>query len=611
MRTVWLRFDLALTVPALPAPWRRVEGELGAARALAALRGPASSRLGACFELLGGRPPLGRAPNDREMLAFVEAALRRPGSGASVWEQPATVGGGARRATATPGGPAGAARPRVVAIAWLEGGNERGDVTQWVNLPAEQRFVDAARGHVGGLAHADRLGREPRFRVRFDRPGAHAVRIWVEAAAGNAVYSSDELGREPAFAARLDDVSATTGADGTATLRSFRLSPAGLDRFRLHAIDDQGGEVTSGWLTTRRLLWIVSIHMEGLPPPPLLPDRYASIGVDFVILEGDRHIPYAPNVFREMPPRQSPIGANAYSEDRLEHEVSGVARRTAGHLAPYAFGYATIDRAVDAVVLELPATPVQTPTTTLELSRLLSPGRPVRAYLWRDLNAAAPGAPGAPAVGPEHDRDRWFVGGTFTPTGGRPSPLDPSRVTAAEAAGDPPRSASRVQVDTRGLGPGTVLLTVRVCGANRCGASWPRSPAAFVAQRSGVRPNSVAHVVSHELGHKLGLSPGGREDSNRTPGSSLDAGPTHYVASGVHCHTGTPPPGPDLGFRLFTADHWRAALRYPGAVAPSSMPTCFMFGLDLPQNPPGLCADCTARARKVTLDGGFGRHASS
>lgn len=160
----------------------------------------------------------------------------------------------------------------------------------------------------------------------------------------------------------------------------------------------------------------------------------------------------------------------------------------------------------------------------------------------------------------------------------------------------PDRSkAVRVRVSglTQAVTSGTILLSVYVVDRFRGGLAFPDSNLICVCTRAwwkNYSTQSQNEVMIHELGHKIGLVPGGTAWRSYDR-SKLDKAPHFYETSqghvGNHCHAGiAAKPVPQ---------------KYTSHDAAASI--CVMYGQTNDHS--AFCPDCAKAARKVDLSSGW------
>jgi hypothetical protein len=173
--------------------------------------------------------------------------------------------------------------------------------------------------------------------------------------------------------------------------------------------------------------------------------------------------------------------------------------------------------------------------------------------------------------------EQWFVGMTFTPNGGAATSVPSSCIR--------PDGFWRLGIDTSKLpqGPGLFDYTVVIVGIVGMGLSLTSENLVTVASRSvdnsKVPTRTMAAILVHELGHKIGMVPGPEGDT------TLDEQGSYYDNrghSGGHCRNPAP---------------LQAQMDDP-SLAPA--PKCTMFG-DIRTNTQHFCSLCVVSVRKLDV----------
>jgi hypothetical protein len=171
----------------------------------------------------------------------------------------------------------------------------------------------------------------------------------------------------------------------------------------------------------------------------------------------------------------------------------------------------------------------------------------------------------------------WFTSMQFTPAGGAPINIPKASVRI--------RGKRSLQIDTTGFphGPGQLDYSVRIIQIVGMGLSLPTENLVTIASRDDdgkkVPAATMAAVLTHEVGHKIGMVPGPMGDSDLDKQTSYyDTANGHH---GPHCHHGTP---------------WVANFEV-WLVPP---PKCTMFG-DTRTNTSRFCPHCQKSIRKLDV----------
>ena len=171
----------------------------------------------------------------------------------------------------------------------------------------------------------------------------------------------------------------------------------------------------------------------------------------------------------------------------------------------------------------------------------------------------------------------WLQSMSFTTTGGHS--------TAIKRASLKPVSEKRIEIDTATLphGAGTLDYRLTIVQIKGMGLSLPTENLVTVASRhldgTRVPADTMAAVLAHEVGHKIGMVPGPEGDHDLDRQSSYYDHRGHY---GPHC-------------------------RYPAPLVPNydianplPAPTCTMFG-DIRTNTCVFCPKCIKSVRKLDV----------
>lgn len=535
--------------------------------------------------------------DDVRVRRAILAAARRGLRGVVLGRRRVTRAAATRAAAPEAAGTRTTARPRLVAVSWLEGDREVGDVAQWVNLEAGR--AEVWRRFSAAPPHADRFGDRPRARVRFDQPGAHHAEVWLEADPNNVTYVDAETARNPAFVLDESHVDVVTSATGAVDTSPFRVPPAGLNRYRLVARDLDGNVARSGWLTAWRRLWVVPVHMTGLPTPDLTIARatHAAVGIDFQTLDA-REIGYRPMV----PSRLTPAGTVPEHDDlAVRAEVDGVAR--VEELGAFVKGVALVDM-IAAFRDE-----------TLQVS--VPAGGEARVEL-----ASHPGQ-SVPLVFRRTEDDReWLRSATYR-VGHHQAPLPPENVALVPRAaadvhpGDfplAPLQSSALRVHNPTSQAIHARLVVRTFAKSNAG--FQTAACMVLSRRVNYADNTAAYIgaaAAHELGHGTYAAAGAEGSANP---SGLEPHPFRYLSQGGHCHNpysartaqDLPRPRTRAGTEAYLGflDAATKLIRASRGGTPTSFPNpaCLMFGYAT-GTPDTLCPHCVRVQRKTDLSRGF------
>lgn len=453
----------------------------------------------------------------------------------------------------------------IVSIAWLDGGDDQevASATQYVNLPAEDQWVDGTE-----VKNKDRLGMTPRLKVKFDKPGAHSFKVKLLPPTGTEAYTETEKTRNAAFKYTEDEQSYTTDADGTKIVAGgFQLVAGGGYEFKAQARDNKGKKVETGKLTTKRLFYYVEAKMTGLVS---VLASTAAIDAEYakhhMILKKETALSIA---------RQNNIG-NATDTGTLSSNVDSAIAADNGVKAkkPYLLAVAYTDHlAVKNANVTLTKQPVEVGPGKRKVvigvaaRGLLAPNTMDTRYLWHDI------VPG----------EGWFVAATFHRDGGGPTAIPADKVTPKGSG----NFWNEVEIDVTGLavGRGRIELQVNVVDRMRAGLALGGANQVCVCTRAWWRNEPGASqecVIIHEVGHKVGMVAAGS-------GNQPDAVATHYSGkghAGDHCYQGCP-----AGETSYNTDTNLTASQ------------CVMFGTSNEKN--AFCADCEKAVKKLDINAGW------
>jgi hypothetical protein len=453
----------------------------------------------------------------------------------------------------------------ITKIAWLDGADDQelsGDGIQWVNIPADAKWVDAP----SKLTNKDRFGQKVRYKVTFSKPGSHKFKVKVVPGADNSIYTDAEKGRNPNFKWMDQEKDYTTGSDGTKIVeQDFFTTAAGGDSFKLVAEDTENNPaVETGLLHTRRFAYVVVVKMKDMTSNADLSafkSEYLKHGMDLV----------------ELPAVEMDLIANIGPDEEysFKQKCKAAFDRSRGKAkAPYAVAIGFTEHLA-----------VKNANQDLELTDVeVGPGKPaveipVMARGLREGDGLAPRSLWKDLVPGES----WFVSCKFTPDGGGTA----QNIAEANCATLPEGSSdcSTVQVDISKLpaGKGTLKLRVHVVDRMRAGLSFPGGNLICICTKAWwneVGADMQNSVAVHEMGHKVGMVSNGA-------GKLPDKVETFYEAKG---HV-----GPHCYFNL------GEQTTYSGLTDNQ----CVMFGAVHSGSPTAFCVKCLPAVRKMDLSAGW------
>lgn len=459
-----------------------------------------------------------------------------------------------------------------------------GHLIQYVNFDtANVRWNDG-----GSIASLDAQTRKPKIRVSFNRRGSFAFKVRMIPADTNAVYSSTERERNPNYTFTNQEISYTTAADGTRIVDDFELAAGGNDRYTFEVRDEKNIVIHTQHVETRRRIYLQEIKMQ----PPVqalaaadinpLKSEFLKHGIEVdtnrtpaVLMPAMINVsPGADQVALQENARAAYASSNAPS-----YEPYVVAVIYTGHLA-----------AKHEDLIRLRKTVTAGPGQADVTISVVTPSDNQTYYLWNEI------VPG----------EDWLESATFVPSAGFsldkakivPRPIPRSAISHVPTDPSIPEMSSEVRIRVSGLSQtvtqGTILLKVRVVNRFRAGLAFPDTNLICVCTRGwwqAMTTQEQNEVMIHELGHKVGMVPGGAaypEDD----WSKLDKAAYFYETSqghvGNHCHAGIPA---KPATETYTSD------------ADASASTCVMFGQTNGYS--AFCPECAKAARKVDLSPGW------
>jgi hypothetical protein len=513
----------------------------------------------------------------------------------------------------------------IEAVYILDGGDDMllvGEGTQYVNLPREPKFVDSAR-----VKSVDRLSRELRVKVVF-RQKRRAV-FWIEMLAhqDNAEYTDDEKSarscydyeRAPATHPRASyrtrhgaTFSGTTDDTGSLIFESgFAVTPAVGDRYQFVAWDEHGNKVYSATITTRRLLFymtMIAYNAANVMPPdvylPMLEKTYADEHTDLVFLGNE--VLGKEQLRGYDPPSPHNAGAflKAIVNPTSEKEPSSKTGFRVGRYAdlmPYLLRIAFVDQICSAswrvpFTEEVEATigPGQASVRVPVIfprppdAPPLRPGDDLRKPLWHGLGPSVDH--GSRATVPDN---HWFVDAYFNYSKDDEIDIPAHACAPIETAPGTGRfNEIEVRVDelSGAVKKGKLYFRPIVVGTAISGLAREKvAPGAMLlAARYMFEPQKHDEQLAatiHEVGHGLYMV---ADPSD----SGIDRHEGFYRSAGNHCHSGLSTRSND---DKYEKDQELAKRRA----------RCVMFGIGL--DPPRLsfCERCKAALRKIDISAGL------
>lgn len=456
----------------------------------------------------------------------------------------------------------------IVKIEWVDGGQPGKEktvatATQWVNLPKADKWVNGDE-----IKNTDRLGKRPRMKVTFDKPGGHSFKVKFLVPTGTPAYTATEKNRNSSgFKYTETEKSFTTEADGTKIFDGLDLVVGGGYEFIAEATDAKGKQVKTKKLTTKRLVYFAEAKMRGL----------ASVLSTTAVVEGefDSHHIKLKKLGDLTIPHQENIGTG--DSATLSANVTAAVNGSADHKAKndhmlivaytdhLAVKNANVEVNSGLAVQVGPGKPKVTLAVTA--NGLRSPHTNKPRNLWHDIVTG----------------EGWFVEAKFHKNDG--TVIDIPEAKCAPKGGV--NLWKEVEVDVTGLAAATgqIKLKVNVVDRMRGGLALGGANQTCVCTKAWWRTSSDAKqqcTAIHELGHKVGQVSAGN-------GNSPDKAAKHYAASGHvgnHCYQGC---------TAGQADYNTSANK--------TASTCVMFGTVNQKTT--FCADCAPCVKKVDLTAGW------
>ena len=462
-------------------------------------------------------------------------------------------------------------KPKIVSIKFLDGTDDTllaGSADQIVNLPRDKKWVD---GKI--IKNIDRLSHKPRFKVTFDKPGAHSFTVKLNADAKNNAYTGGEKGRNDKYKYLEKEKNYTTDTDGTKIISGdFFITVGGMDKYHLSAKDSYGNpEVKSSTVETKRVIYYQELKMKGLKSVASnlteFEGEYSKHKVNLVSL-ASVEMDHMPNISIKKNSDVNKFKANA----RVAYKKSGAAKKS-----PYVVALAYTDH----LAIKNPAQvqkkigvevgPGKSPVEIVTAATGIVSKKFKTMYLW---NKIVPG-------------EDWFVSAIFRKKGGKADDdvkIPKSKVTLIPQNKALPDKCQKLSIDVSELSEATgmILVTVNLVDMMAGGLSFGNGNLICVCARSWWRDKSDSaqnDVIVHEMGHKIGMVSNG---SKKLP----DKVKTHYTEKGhigPHCHEG-------LAEKIKS---------YSGV----SGSKCVMFGATNGKS--AFCPNCSPAVRKVDLSGGW------
>lgn len=404
---------------------------------------------------------------------------------------------------------------------------------QFVNFAtAEQRWID---GKI--LNSLERQTQNPTIKVEFKPAGAHTFAICAKPDASNAVYSAGEQGRNANYTCDTSQRSYTTESDGTLVVDDIQIAAAGADEYAFEVMDSRNVVVATERLKTTRRIYVQEIVMKGRVAGcaaenlDAVINEFRNYGIEFIRL---------PRVEMEAMPNIDLLDGTSGDQARFETLARQAYAASEGpKYEPYTLSVVYTDHLAFRDPLPLPL---------IEPGEAGPQGRKVRiktttqneAQPRRLWNGFRPG-------------EDWLISAHFVPDGTTARiAIDRSRCRAMSADASRPDESTMIEVDLAGLMPvatrGTIHVFARTvkgwAGGAAIGGTSTNAIAICTRYLWKARPaQDQNRTLIHEIGHKIGMTPGGPTAPVEYDNSKLDRGSKFYYSKGHygnHCHAGLP-----------------------------------------------------------------------
>jgi 3-oxoacyl-[acyl-carrier-protein] synthase-1 len=408
---------------------------------------------------------------------------------------------------------------------------------------ARANFVDA------DVTSTAVMGRKIYLAVKFEKTDSSLpATLTIKPDAKNAQYAKKEKKRHPGICAPGLTAATKIGSDGVAMFTAH-VTAAGGDRFEFTAKSSKGTEIScANQIETRRKLFYQVICMKGASNLP---------GAMLTRFENQfwRDPEKAYIKLEQYSPGKTI--ANRANFDDYDNKVLAAVKRAARKeydksKAPFAVAVVIVNKNCN-------------PGPEVDSISVLFNGGRYRLPLHSDLFHFAD-----PTVA-------WFHKMTFTPTTGVPVPIPRASVKII--------GKRALEINTIALprGAGILRYEVTIVSIEGMGLSLPTENLVTVASRhldgTRVPADTMAAVLAHEVGHKIGMVPGPEGDHDLDRQSSYYDHRGHY---GPHCRYPAP----------LVPDYYVAN--------PVPAPTCTMFG-DIRTNTCVFCPKCIKSVRKLDV----------
>ena len=463
---------------------------------------------------------------------------------------------------------------------------------KYVNLPAEQKFVNASSGVVTGTHQLDK---GVWCKVRFKEAGRYTFTLHLESDYKTA-YTATELRRNPNFKhkeSRKFTMSTDTNNEVIIKGRDLFLSQVGGNTYTLKAECD--GIVTCGTtILSKRMLFYMDIRMKGLTTCPnnldLFKSEYSKNHIELTEVYHGTTVEYIKNI--------DPSNGTKFRQ--YIRKIVDVSNDTdiAG-IKKYCIVIVFVDQ-LDQCLSTRVKLPFNTPNITNELGDVSVPiivedkiNTSTEKSLWIDRDDTLDASGG------------WFVDCQYVDSNNVAHQIDEKYVKLKYPDIDKnPYHSKEVMIDFNNflpnskdsvaLGEGNILLDVRVVNKGFNGISFSTLNIIYMRTRSlGSKRDELEQneTIMHEIGHQLGMvSPGqcpiGAEYEEKYKYSEL------YDI------------GLDKGLNYY--DQYSVETSHKGCHCDfeDNVERCIMYGSGVAQRKSGFCPDCSSKVAKTDLTSG-------
>lgn len=460
---------------------------------------------------------------------------------------------------------------KLIQVELLDGAEDKflpKDGSQFVNLVRDQKWVDNK-----SVTSLGRLGYKPKIYVKFDLPGVSEFTIQAIPDSANVSYTDDEKTRNSLFKCIDEEITYQTESSGELIISDAFLSVGGENTFHFEVKDTQGTTLKTKKLKTLRKVFVQEVKMLGDA------GKSAASSISTVESEFKKQGFMVETLTGKTMPEMENIGANdsasyksavktAYqSSDGKKKEPFTLVVGYTSHLAVKTTGR-------QLTKINVPVGPGKSSVVI----NVAGPGKTNPAiktkYLWQEIVSG----------------ESWFESASFEDsTTGAVSVINEADCKAIPVNSANPHASSKVEIDVSKLpagATGKITLTLTWVDRMRAGLSFGGSNLICVCTKAWWKNKTAAQqneVIIHEMGHKIGMVPGGT-------GTLPDKTDTFYDSTkghvGTHCHHGIP----------------TGQTRYDSATD-ASLSDCVMYGSTNSHS--AFCEHCAVAAKKQDINSGW------